>query len=250
MAERGGSPPRRGGGRSVGGFTLAEVLAALLLGLLVGTLALATLARVRSLVEAMARRGEALEAVRTARHVLAWELRVEGGAPWGASGAGDSLALRAYRGVGLACGGPTAEGTLRVAARGVREADPAKDSVRILGAAGDEVVAALVGVGPAPPCPLDPSVPGALWTLSATAPDQPVAALFFERGSYHLTGRALRYRRGAAGRQPLTPETLRTPPSRFEAWGGGTAVRLEGDAGPGGARGVVPGTGSGWVPTP
>jgi hypothetical protein len=33
-----------------------------------------------------------------------------------------------------------------------------------------------------------------------------VLARLFERGSYHLTGSALRYRRGGSGRQPLTPE--------------------------------------------
>lgn len=228
-----------------GGFTLAELLTALLLGLLLGTLALATLARVRGVVESMGRRGEALESVRTARHVLAWELRVEGGrreggeAP-GGEPPGDTLGLRAYRGAGLVCPGTSSGSTLRVVAEGVRDADPEKDSVRVLGAAGAETVAALVSVSPAAPCPMAPGRPAAMWTLSADLPSQPVVALHFERGSYHLTGGALRYRRGAAGRQPLTPEALRTPASRFEAWGGGTAVRLEGAVLPGKGRGVLP----------
>ncbi|HIF20809.1 MAG TPA: hypothetical protein EYQ27_02630 [Gemmatimonadetes bacterium] len=53
------------------------------------------------------------------------------------------------------------------------------------------------------------------WRLSVT-PDEPVVlARLFERGSYHISGKALRYRRGGAGRQPLTPEVLDTPPSGF-----------------------------------
>lgn len=240
---------------SPGGFTLTELLTALLLGLLLGTLALTTLARVRALVESMGRRGEALEAVRTARHVLAWELRVEGGRreSGGAPGGGppsDTLGLRAYRGAGLVCPGTLPGSALRVVAEGVRDADPEKDSVRVLGAAGAETVAALVSVLPAPPCPMAPGRPAAVWTLSADLPSQPVVALHFERGSYHLTGSALRYRRGAAGRQPLTPEALRTPASRFEAWGGGTAVRLEGPVLPGTGRGVLPAGLAGGSPLP
>jgi hypothetical protein len=41
--------------------------------------------------------------------------------------------------------------------------------------------------------------------------------LIFESGSYHLSSRALRYRIGAAGRQPLTAEALHLPGSRFTA---------------------------------
>jgi type II secretory pathway pseudopilin PulG len=238
-----------------GGFTLTELLTALLLGLLLGTLALATLARARGLVASMGRRGDALEAVRTARHVLAWELRVEGGSSTGegAPGGGtpsDTLGLRAYRGVGVVCPGTPPGPALQVVAEGVRDPDPKKDSVRVVGAAGGETVAALLSVTPAPPCPMAPGRPAAVWTLSADPPSQPVVALHFERGSYHLTGGALRYRRGAAGRQPLTPEALRTPASRFEAWGGGTAVRLEGPFFPGTGRGVLPAGLAGRSPGP
>jgi hypothetical protein len=52
------------------------------------------------------------------------------------------------------------------------------------------------------------------WRLGVNPP--PASALLtFESGSYHLSGRALRYRIGSAGRQPLTSEALRDPGSRF-----------------------------------
>lgn len=231
---------RRGpaGGRR--GFTLPELVVVLLLGLLLGTLALSTLARVRTLVAAMGRRGDGLEAVRVARHVLAWELRFEGGGSMPAAAPADTLAVRAYRGVGLACPGARGRTTVTVVWRGVRAPDPSKDSVRLLAAGGGEWVAALVDVAPADAC-------GSPWegralalSLSGEIPLVPVAVLAFERGSYHFTGGALRYRRGGAGRQPLTPESLATPPSRFEDWGAGRAARLDAAVFPGAPRGVLP----------
>ena len=45
-----------------------------------------------------------------------------------------------------------------------------------------------------------------------------VVARLFERGSYHLSDATLRYRRGASGRQPLTPEV----------WSVATGWRLSG----------------------
>ena len=55
------------------------------------------------------------------------------------------------------------------------------------------------------------------WTLSGGVPSGAILVRYFEHGSYHLSGSAFRYRRGGAGRQPLTPETLLTPESRFLA---------------------------------
>lgn len=45
------------------------------------------------------------------------------------------------------------------------------------------------------------------WVLSPP-PARTVLTRVFERGSYHLVGGALRYRRGEGGRQPLTPERI------------------------------------------
>jgi hypothetical protein len=105
--------------------------------------------------------------------------------------------------------------------------DPTKDSVVVVGAYGGTWVGALVEDRPAAQsCPADPEEPLRLWRLSS---DPPAGALarYFERGSYHLTTRALRWRRGGSGLQPLTPEALGAPAGRF-AWGaaGGMDVFL------------------------
>jgi len=44
------------------------------------------------------------------------------------------------------------------------------------------------------------------WRLDVPIQPGMLVARLYERGSYHLSGSALRYRRGASGRQPLTPE--------------------------------------------
>ena len=222
------------------GFTLAETLVTLLVGLLLVTLAWRAFADVRRLAEGLARRSEALDAVRTARHVLSRELRA--GAPLVLAGvpSPDSVGVRALRGVALVCPGSGRGREMRVAAEGLRAPDPAKDSIWIFGSEGGSSVLAIEGSEPSGPCePL--GVEGTLrWTLSGDVPRLPSLALFFERGSYHLSGAALRYRRGGGGRQPLTPELLDTPPSRFEAWEGSVAIRLTPTGAPTRLRSVMP----------
>ena len=71
----------------------------------------------------------------------------------------------------------------------------------------------LVSVAAEPSCageaPFDAGVGsvGERWRLGA-APADPVLLRLFETGSYHLSGGALRYRRGSGGRQPLTAAVL------------------------------------------
>lgn len=196
-----------------GGFTVMEALVALLLGWLLTALALGTLARQRTVQSGLARRAETLAALRIARHVLRDEVRSGDGTE---AFGGDSVALRAYRGVGVVCAPAPGPRDLVVRVRGIRAPDPAKDSVAVVGAEGGTQVFALELRGPSSvPCPSVAGEGVEEWRLSGDVPGEPLVARFFERGSYHLSGAALRYRRGAAGRQPLTPEVLRTPPSHF-----------------------------------
>ena len=75
--------------------------------------------------------------------------------------------------------------------------------------------AAVVGTERAgSPCPAVPATPAYRITLDRELPE-PVLLRVFEKGSYHLTGRAFRYRVGLGGRQPLTPERV-GPESRLE----------------------------------
>jgi len=222
------------------GFSLAETLVALVLGILLTTLALRSLAGMRTVAERLERRGEELDALRTARHVLARELRMGPRFVVASAPAADTLAVRALRGVALICPGSVRGRDVTVVPDGIRTPDPAKDSVWLLGSAGEVRLMAIETTGPREACPALAQGAGLRWTLSGDPPPAPSVALYFERGSYHLSGGALRYRRGEAGRQPLTPEVLGTPPSRFEAWHGSVAARLDAPDSPRDVRAVVP----------
>lgn len=168
--------------------------------------ATAFLARERTVVEALVVRSEGLATVRIARHVVAEDIGAGEVVAWSA----DSVAIRAVRGAGPVCGAVAP--WLHAAVEGAfRAPDPEKDSVRVLDEGGRWHTADLLdtrsGRGSCPSwgdarvvsLQVDPWVP------------RPVAVRYFERGSYHLAGDALRYRRGRAGRQPLSPEVLRRP---------------------------------------
>lgn len=204
--------------RAVTGFTLVEAVTALLLGGLMLSLVLGTLARQRTVQERLARRAEVMEALRTTRHVLGEELRWT--EPGAASTGPDSVALRGYRGTALICPGGTDRRSVVVGFRGIRAPDPAKDSVELLDAGGTATAVALLDRTPGvPSCGTNGDLAPERWLLSAAAPADAVVARIFERGSYHLSGGALRYRRGGSGRQPLTPGVVDTPPSLFEPSG-------------------------------
>lgn len=186
------------------GASVPEALLALLLGLLVAHLALSSLARLGALRARLSLRTDALVALRVSRHVLRRETRHGSeGVDWAV--AGDSLWLRAFRGAAVVCANDTVQATLVVSYAGDRAPDPTKDSVLFVAPDGTRAVRALVGASPtAGSC----SGPGATasWRLDRGAPADAVVGKLFERGAYHLADAALRYRRGASGRQPLTPE--------------------------------------------
>lgn len=142
-------------------------------------------------------RARAVEASRIPRLILAAELRALA-APDISALSTDSIRIRAVRGGGPVCG---VDGSaIFVRYRGVRLPDIAKDSVLLIGREDPEGV----------PFPLldataDPGCGGALrLDLGAAVGLTGGWALAFETGSYHVSDGALRYRRGAAGRQPMT----------------------------------------------
>jgi hypothetical protein len=194
--------------RETAGASVVEAVVALLVGLLVLQLGLSTLAQFRSTQRQLVERADALVTLRIGRHVLRRELR-HGvpGRDW--VGEGDSISLRAFRGAAAVCSNDTVAAQLVVSYRGERAPDPSKDSVLLLGGDGTSVPRALVGAGVSPsPCSGPGGGAAQRWTLDQPAPRGTVAVKIYERGSYHLSGAALRYRRGASGRQPLTPEVL------------------------------------------
>lgn len=225
---RGGARLAARGVGARGGLTLLETLVALLLSALLIALVLGVLARQRALLANLAARADRLAAVRLTRHVLLTEARHAAGDSAWAAGA-DSFALRAFRGHALVCPASGVEHELRVVAEGVRAPDPTKDSILVLLSTGRVQALGLLDRNPsADPC-LGTVEPTERWTLSERVPPGTLAARWFEHGTYYLAGGALRYRRGQAGRQPLTPEVLSPQGTGFRpgARSVGILLRLE-----------------------
>lgn len=203
MSRRPGPHPARRG------FSLVETVVSLTLSFFVihiGWLALERQARShravgRSLLE--------LEAVRTSAALMSLELTASLPFEDWTNHPPDSVALRAFRGFRFVCrelveSRPDAE--LPVYGVGLRSPDPAKDSVLVLHGDGRWRSHDLIRVSASDEvCPRAPGRRVERWTVDPAAPTAWVVQ-YFERGSYHLAGRAFRYRAGRGGRQPLTPE--------------------------------------------
>jgi prepilin-type N-terminal cleavage/methylation domain-containing protein len=212
---------RRPGPRA--GFTLVELLVALALTGLLGVLLVGTFSTQLGAARRQVELAALEELRRVVRHVLAGELRYLDAPADVAASAPDSLALRALRGTGRGC----AAAPGHVSYRGWRDPEPAKDSALVLGPAGTWSVRAVTaadrraGDAGCAPAPGEHVLRLALGDGEAEAPGDdaatPLLVVVFETGSYHLHARALRYRRGASGRQPLTAELLRDGASRFDA---------------------------------
>lgn len=194
--------------RHVDGATLVETLVALLLGLLVLQAGMTAVGRTRLAHARTMERADALSAVRLTGALLRVETEAgRAGEDWVVDGG--SLTLRAYRGTGLVCGEYEAPGVLVVSYGGYRRPDPTKDSVEVVYGDGARAVAELTALTPGAPTCWGAPLEGSLaLELGVPVPSGGVLARVFEHGAYSLSDRALRYRRGAGGRQPLTPEIL------------------------------------------
>ena len=108
--------------------------------------------------------------------------------------------------------------------RGLRHPDAAKDSVLIVRDTAFEAPAAVTSAVPAESCG---AVGEDSWLVGIDRPVRPGDLLiFFESGTYYLSGRALRYRLGAEGRQPVTPELMEDRRTRFDRHSGGASAWL------------------------
>ena len=186
------------------GRSLIELVTVLAAGAIITGAAAATLVTGSGLGRLGAGRAETLADRRLAVTLLGHEVRTIVAGTDGFEMAADTVALRAFRASAIVCAADAASARLRV--RGLRQPDPLKDSMIVLASTGPERVfpfasAARVGVTAA--CPALPDEyhmelrPG----TGLVAGD---ITLFFERGAYHFSTGALRYRRGGSGRQPLT----------------------------------------------
>ncbi len=188
----------------------------LLLGLAVISFGWGALAHQRTVASRLRSEMDLLSARRLAAIVIGKELRAGvRGRDW-IGPVLDSLSLRAFRGWGPVCGWGSEPGKIVVAYRGERAANPIKDSVLILTAEGWRR-ADLTGRASGPrSCGMDLGGDSEVWTIDPPTAGALVARIF-ERGSYHVSGGALRYRRGRGGRQPLTLDVFDDDRSSIEA---------------------------------
>lgn len=188
------------------GYSLAEAMIALALAAALTLCLAGILGVVGRLASEQTRLGASAETERTVAAILGAELRVLTAADVGFGS--DSVRLRAFRGAGVVCSA-TADGLL-VGYRGVRLPEPDKDSVLLVWSdteAAFPIAAAFAGAD----CDGDggtaPTRLAVAWSAHASSA-APAVALVFETGAYSIGSGALRYRRGAAGRQPLTETNL------------------------------------------
>lgn len=171
---------------------LELVTGSVLLGLLCAMCASLLHSQAALLKEVSGRLAETTS-VRTARDILLAELRDLRPEDIRAV-ARDSIALRVFRGWGIACS------PRGIRYSGLRAVDAGKDSMLIA-----ETPSGFTGGGPANDC-------GGLNNVIRVNPNRPLTpgspVLFFETGTYYLANGALRYRRGREGRQPVTDELL------------------------------------------
>lgn len=210
-------PSRPRGRTNRPGTSLAELAVTMWLIAMIGAILVALLRTQSRVAGHSADRAEALDALRTAGAVLTADL-----APILPSadlhGIGeDTAALRVFRGVAVVCGFTGGDPLVRY--RGLRRADPAKDSVLVL-TAGVERGDSLRGSSPAAGECGSSGDESVFRLRLGTALAEHDLLLIFEAGSYHLD-RALRYRRGAGGRQPITAEVF-AGESRFTTLAGAT----------------------------
>ena len=190
-----------------GAFLVEHVVAVLLLVLLV-SMAWALLARHREVGRRLSHRASGLETIRTLGWVLGQETRSgRPGLDWEVVGS-DSLSLRAFRGLALLDPDSWVGARVSVCFRGHRTPAPEKDSVLVLAPDGAWTKVDLrFRIRRPSGCEGIRGWEAEEWVLSEGEPGAVLGRLF-ERGSYHLSNEALRYMRGGGGRQPLTPEVL------------------------------------------
>ena len=207
---------------------MAELLMALMLAGLLAAAAAALLQTQAALSRNTSHHAQAAELLRTTAHVLTSETRWSNASLDLRASAADSIALRAFRASAVVLR-VEPDGRLLARVNAMRAPDATKDSVLVLTSYGREVHSQLLDASATPlPCG-----PGDCYLLrisaSAAAGD---ALLIFESGNYYLASRALRYRLGAEGRQPLTIDLLDDRLTFFDLFSSSAWLSTRAAAGP------------------
>lgn len=194
----GGSPAMAAPGARRAGYLLVEALVAGALLLLLLQVSWWTAASHGRASARLVEEGRLLDQVRLSRHVLTREVRMGPGIRV----VDGAMYLRAYRGLGLSCGGEGVEWW--VAVSGDRNLAPEKDSVLILRGDGVWAPGRVVrrSRADADRCPVIPGFEAERWTLEAPV-DSLWIVRYFESTGYRFSDSAFRMRSGARW-QPLT----------------------------------------------
>src|SRR5690606_15860392 len=176
------------------GSGLAEVVVALSLCAALAAAAGAALFNTLRVARTVAARTDALDAARTVAAVLRTDVAAI--APGDAAFGGDSIRVRVFRGIGLAC--DTAAGAVLVRFRGARLPAPDKGSVLVLARDNEAALVLAAGSdatgGTAAPGERVSRLASHAWAAGPPAAGTPI--LIFETGTYAIADRAFRYRRG------------------------------------------------------
>lgn len=186
------------------GVSLAECLVALALGSLVCACIAGVVATQCRLLQAMSAQSADAEAMRVVQGVLDADTRALAAADIRRA-AGDSLATRLFRGIGVPCARIGAD--LLVRYRGFRSPAPGKDSLVLVLPGGD--AATSIAEAELGACAGQAHDDEDVVRLKSVL-DEPALVLLFESGTYYVRDRAFRYRLGAEGRQPITDERFTT----------------------------------------
>ncbi|MEO5511846.1 MAG: hypothetical protein ABIS27_14550 [Longimicrobiales bacterium] len=192
--------------RARDGYAVVEGIVVLGLSVLIGAALSAALLTQSRLARAVAERIAHNDAARMTLLVLPREIRLADPDRDVRASSADSLAGRWVRSSGTICASQGNLTWLRL--RGIRAPDPAKDSLLLVSSQQETVHVLSAFVRDQAHCAASADEQIYRTTLSATPPDGAVA-MIFESGTYYLSQRALRYRLGGEGRQPLTEEFLR-----------------------------------------
>lgn len=196
------------------GAALVEALVATVLAALVAAAGTALLQAQSRVATNVTLRSERNDAARSALLTLQAELREASAVTDVHAVARDSIAARIFRGLAIVCA--VREAQIYVRYRGLRLPDIVKDSMLQVGVENSADIEAVAPQNSG--CSRNPDeVLLALVITESVAPGS--MWLIFESGSYHLSGHALRYRRGSESRQPITNEVLDDRGSSFAAVG-------------------------------
>src|SRR4051812_27829339 len=173
------------------GIVVMEVMVALLLSVLVLSLIASTIIAQSRLARVIGERIAYNDAARATMHIMPAELRLATANDIRVTSP-DSVNARWMRSSGAVCFARAPDVWIRV--RGIRDPDPSKDSMLVIGESGETAVRLTTAARDASKCPAQSGEDVFRVRTAGGAPPVTGVVMIFESGNYYLSQRALRYR--------------------------------------------------------